>query len=124
MGYQNTRILSNATYETYNGVSGYIYYVDNIPNIEQQEDILNAFYTSDNVQVTGSEFIEDAYEAIQNEIQNGNIILIKYEDFIKTKKEWLYSIIQKEYDEAVEHPEYRYFLINKFPFINQAELSF
>jgi len=109
----------NATYETYNGVSGYIYYVDNIPNIEKQEDIPNAFHTSNKVQVTGIEFIEDAYKAIQNEINKGNIVLIKYEDFIKTKKDWLYRTIQKEYDDAVEHPEYRYFLINKFPFLNK-----
>ena len=109
----------NATYETYNGVSGYIYYVDDIPNVEKQQDIPNAFHTSENVPVNGSEYIKDAYDEIQKKIQKGNIVLIKYEDFIKTKKEWLYKIIQQEYDEAVEHPEYRYFLINKFPFINK-----
>ena len=109
----------NATYETYSGISGYIYSVEDILNIEKQADIPNAFHTSENVKVTGCEYIEDAYKEIQKEIKNGNIILIKYEDFIKKKGNWLYNIIQKEYNEAVNHPEYRYFLINKFPFIKK-----
>lgn len=109
----------NATYETYYGVSGYIYLVDNIPNIEKQEDIPNAFHTCENVKVTQSEYIENAYDEIQKEIKKGNIVLIKYEDFIKTKKEWLHKTIQQEYEEAVDHPEYRHFLINKFPFIKK-----
>ena len=31
----------------------------------------------------------------------------------------IYREIQKEYDEAIDHPEYRYFLTNKFPFIKK-----
>ena len=84
-------------------------------NNKEYDDDTKVKYDSDD----GIEFIEDAYKAIQNEINKGNIVLIKYEDFIKTKKDWLYRTIQKEYDDAVEHPEYRYFLINKFPFLNK-----
>lgn len=109
----------NATYETYNGVSGYIYSVDSIPNVKKQEDIPNAYHISENVRVSGCEYIEDAYEEILKEIKKGNIVLIKYEDFIKTKRDWLYKTIQNEYDDAIDHPEYRYFLINKFPFIKK-----
>ncbi|MGN0973204.1 MAG: hypothetical protein ACI4OT_00520 [Bacilli bacterium] len=58
----------NATYETYHGVSGYIYSTDSIPNVEKQEDIPNAFHTSENVEVTHCEYIEDAYKEIQKEI--------------------------------------------------------
>ena len=109
----------NATYETYKGVSGYIYSVNNILNVEKQDDIPNAYHTSENVTVSECEYIADAYEEIQKEIKKGNIVLIKYEDFIKTKKDWLYKTIQKEYDEAINHPEYRFFLINKFSFIKK-----
>ena len=109
----------NATYETYKGVSGYIYYVKNVPGIKKQEDIPNVFHTNKNVEVIDCEYIDDAYEKIQNEIQKGNIMLVKYEDFIKLKNDWLYKEIQKEYDKAIDHPEYRYFLINKFPFIKK-----
>lgn len=109
----------NATYETYKGVSGYIYSIDNIPNIEKQEDIPYAFHTREKVNVTNVEYINDAYDEIQKEIKKGNIVLKSYEEFIKEKKDWLYRTIQKEYDESVNHPEYRYFLINKFPFIKK-----
>lgn len=109
----------NATYETYKGVSGYICSVKEIPGIEKQEDIPNAFHTCENVNIFDCEYIDDAYEKIQEEIQNGNIKLVKYDDFIKLNKEWLYKVIQKEYDEAIDHPEYRFFLINKFPFIKK-----
>ena len=63
------------------------------------------------------EYIEDAYEEIMREVKKGNLVLKKYDDLMKEKKDWLYKTIQKEYDEAKEHPEYRHFLINKFPFI-------
>jgi len=43
--------------------------------------------------------------------------LIKYEDFIKTKKDWLENIIKKEYEEADSQPEYKYFLKSKFNFL-------
>lgn len=109
----------NATYETYKGVSGCIYSIDNIPNIEKQEDIPYAFHTREKVNVTNVEYINDAYDEIQKEIKKGNIVLKSYEEFIKEKKDWLYRTIQKEYDESVNHPEYRYFLINKFPFIKK-----
>lgn len=109
----------NATYETYKGVSGYIYAAENIDNLEKQEDIPYAFHANTNVNIISCEYIRDAYEEIEKEIKKGNIVLKKYDDFIQEKKEWLYKIIQKEYDEAVEHPEYRYFLINKFSFINK-----
>ena len=109
----------NATYDTYKGVSGYIYYVDEVEDIEKQKDIPYAYHSSNNVKVSSCEYIEDAYDAIQKEIQKGNIVLVKYEDFIKTRKDWLYKNIQNEYDNAVDHPEYRYFLVNKFPFINK-----
>jgi len=109
----------NATYETYKGVSGYIYSVDDVPTIEKQKDIPYAYHSSEKVDVTSCEYIEDAYDAIQEEIKKGNIVLVKYEDFIKTRQDWLYKNIQNEYDTSLDHPEYRYFLINKFPFIKK-----
>ncbi len=109
----------NATYETYKGISGYIYCVKDIEGLERLEDIPFAFHTPCSTKVDSCEFIADAYEEIMKEVENGNIALIKYEDFIKVKKEWLYKIIQKEYDLALDHPEYRYFLTSKFPFIKK-----
>jgi len=104
----------NATLETYKGVSGYIYSVNSVPGIEKLEDIPYAFKTKKNVKVDMIEYIPDAYEAIMEEVNNGNILLIKYEEFIKIKKDWLEKTITKEYNESDNKPEYKYFLVNKF----------
>lgn len=107
----------NATEDTYKGVSAYIYYVKDIPGKEKLNDIPHVFKTSIETQVDSVEYIPDAYTAIMDAVDKGEIVLVKYDNFIKEKKEWLENIIQKEYDEADEHPEYRYFLKAKFKFL-------
>ena len=111
----------NATDETYKGVNGYIYKVEEREDIKKQEDIQDAFITNKPVEVSSVEYIKDAYEEIQKEIKLGHIVLIKYEDFIKDNKEWLSKTIKKEYKEAINHPEYRFFLENKFPFLKRSK---
>lgn len=107
----------NATYETYKGVSGYIYSVENIPNMKKLEDIRNIYITDTNTKIDNVEYIEDAYEAIMDAVKKGKIKLMKYDEFIKVKSEWLYNTIKKEYQESDNQPEYKYFLENKFPFV-------
>ena len=107
----------NATEETYKGVSGYIYKTTNVPNIKPLGEIRDVYITDTNTNIEDVEFIEDAYEEILKYEKLGLIKIIRYEEFIKIKEEWLHNIIQKEYDESLNHPEYRYFLKNKFPFI-------
>ena len=104
----------DATYDTYKGVEGYIYRVENIKGIKKLDDIPHAYITNQDTPITSVEYIEDAYEEIMKAVSQGLIKLVKYEDFIKTKKDWLDNIIEKEYSEATNHPEYRYFLENKF----------
>lgn len=111
----------NALYETYKGVDGYIYKVDTIPDMEPLGDIPHAYITSTNTAIDSVEYIPDAYDAIIDEVNKGNIILIKYEDFIKEKKDWLEKTIITEYEQSDDHPEYRYFLENKFDFINEID---
>ena len=107
----------NALEETYKGISGYIYKTSDIPNIKPLQEIKDVYITDTNTKVEDVEYIKDTYEEILKYESLGLIKIIRYEEFIKYKKEWLYNIIQKEYDEATDHPEYRYFLKNKFPFI-------
>lgn len=117
--FQLEEYYPNATIETYKGVEAYIYYVNEIPNIEELENIPHAFKTTTPTVVESVEYIPDAYEAIMEEVDKGNIILIKYDDFIKTKKNWLESTIKKEYEEADLQPEYKYFLKSKFNFLKK-----
>lgn len=109
----------NAFYETYKGVSGYIYTVDYIDDMEKQKDIPFAYNTNKSVRVTSYEYIADAYEEILKEIKKGNLVLKKYDDFKKKHNNWIVNTMQKEYDKSSDHPEYRHFLINKFPFIKK-----
>lgn len=107
----------NATKDTYKGVSGYIYKTSNIPNIKPLEDIKDVYVTDEDTKIEDCEYIEDAYEEILKYEKLGLIKIMCYEEFIKIKKDWLYNIIQKEYDESQDQPEYIHFLKNKFPFI-------
>lgn len=109
----------NATYETYKGVQGYIYQVENISKVEKLEEIPNVYVTSTNSEVVSCEFISDAYEEIMKSVEEGKICILRYEDLSEEKKVWIKNIVQKEYDEASLHPEYRFFLENKFPFIKK-----
>ncbi len=104
----------NALEETYKGVSGYIYCVQDIKNITKQGDIPFAYIASDNVKVDNEETIKDAYEAILEEEKKGTIKIVRYEEFIKTKKDWLYKMINKEYLNPDITPDYKFFLENKF----------
>lgn len=69
--------------------------------------------------VDSVEYIPDAYDAIIQEVNKGNIVLVKYDEFIKKKGTWLKRIIQKEYEKSADHPEYRYFLKNHFDFLEK-----
>lgn len=109
----------NALIETYKGVKGYIYKIENVPNISELKDIPHAFITENKTKIDSIEYIKDAYKAIMLEVKKGNIILVEYEEFIKEKKDWLEKTIKKEYQEAVNNSEYRYFLENKFDFLNK-----
>ena len=50
-------------------------------------------------------------------VLNGKIKLVKYDEFIRNKKNWLYDTIKKEYEDSKNQPEYKYFLENKFNFL-------
>lgn len=109
----------NATEDTYKGVSAYIYYIKDIPGKEKLDDIPHAYKTNIKTAIDSVEFIPDAYEAIMEAVTKKEIILIKYHDFIKQKKDWLKTTIQKEYENAQSNPEYQYFLEAKFSFLKK-----
>lgn len=109
----------NATIKTYKGVNAYIYHINNVPGIEKLDNISYAFKTNIPTVVDSVEYIPDAYDAIMQEVNKGNIVLVKYDEFIKRKRIWLEHIIEKEYEEALDHPEYKYFLENHFDFLKK-----
>ena len=108
----------NALVETYQGVSGYIYRAAAIQEAAQEIHIPDAAVSSIPVPVDGVEFIPDAYEAILEAERRGEIIITRYEAMAESRRAWHIRTIQEEYDSAVDQPEYRYFLKNKFSFIS------
>ena len=108
----------NALVETYRGVSGYIYRAASIREAGQEIHIPDAAVSSLPVPVDGVEFIPDAYEAILEAERRGEIFITRYEAMTESRRAWHIRTIQEEYDNAVEQPEYRYFLKNKFDFIS------
>ena len=104
----------NALIDTYKGVSGYIYSAENVNN---SGDIINVPYavtSREKVEISGCEFIMDAYKEIIKAEENGLIRITRYESLSEAKLKWIADTMKREYEEASEHPEYRYFIENKF----------
>lgn len=110
----------NALEETYRGVSGYVYRADFIQEAEQNIEIPSAAVSAVPVVVDGVEFIPDAYEAILDAERKGLIFLRRYEDLPESMLAWIRKTMPEQYDQAGEQPEYRYFLQNKFGFLQHT----
>lgn len=107
----------NALVDTYKGVSGYIYAVEDITDSGCQVQIPDAATSSTPTTVEFCEFVPDAYEAILEAEKEGLISILRYEDSSKAHLEWIEKTVREQYKNAVNQPEYRYFLEGKFPFI-------
>lgn len=105
----------NALISTYKGVSGYIYRAEAICDSGSAVQIPDAATSSVPVEVSGAEFIPDAYEAILQAERDGLISIVRYDEMSDKTREWIRKTIRKEYENASEHPEYRHFLKGKFP---------
>jgi hypothetical protein len=104
----------NALESTYKGVSGYIYSAENITDSGFETRIPDAATSSQPVDVTGVEFVPDAYEAILEAEREGLITIMRYSEMSERMKEWNERTVREEYDSAEDHPEYRHFLLGNF----------
>lgn len=104
----------NASRETYEGVSGYIYSVSDTGT--SMEDIPFAFVTDKPAEVLECEFIADAYAELLCAAEQGKIIMNSYENSSPQKLEWIEKTVRKEYENPQSTDEYRYFLRCKFGF--------
>ncbi len=104
----------NATYETYKGVGGFIYSVSKASGFTDLEGIPFAKTADHAVKTAGCEFVSDAYEALCEAEKKGLIILAHYEDNSPKRLEWIRRTILNEYRDAVNKPDYRFFLEKKF----------
>lgn len=109
----------HALIDTYEGVSGYIYAVEDIVDSGFQLQIPDAATSRDPVVVKYCEFIPDAYEAILKAANEGLVSILRYEDCSEEKLKWIKRTFQEEYAKSIDRLEYRYFLESKFPFVNK-----
>lgn len=108
----------NATEDTYKGVSGYIYFAEDICENEYNIGICDVAVTKKATPVVGVEFVEDAYSEILEAAESGLIKIRRYEDMCENMLIWIEDTIRNEYVQAVNEPDYRYFLKAKFSFLN------
>ncbi len=108
----------NALIDTYKGVSGYIYSVENVCVNEDSINISSAVTTSAPVVVENVEFIEDAYDEIIRAAETGLIKIRRYEEQSDKMLAWIENTIKNEYKEAENESDYRHFLKGKFGFLN------
>lgn len=104
----------NALISTYKGVSGYIYSAETISDSGFSVPIPDVATSSIPVDISGVEFIPDAYEAILQAEREGLLTIIRYEEMNDKMKAWNKKTILEEYENACNHPEYRHFLKGNF----------
>lgn len=110
----------NAIEDTYKGVSGYIYSADYISLNCNSINISNTVVTSKPVEVTGVEFIADAYLEILKAADAGLIKIRRYEDMSDKMLAWIENTIKSEYAKAENEPDYRCFLCAKFNYLKNV----
>ena len=109
----------DALVSTYKGISGYIYWADDIKSADFEIKIPYAAVSCEQVKVKSVEYVPDALEAILQAERDGLITIMRYEEMTDNMREWNYRTIREEYERAENHPEYRHFLRGKFPDIIQ-----
>ena len=115
--FQLQEYYPDALKSTYQGVSGYIYGVCDEELSESGVDVhISDAVTSRNpVKVFDTEFVADAYEAILQAEKEGLISIMRYKEMSAEMRGWLVESIRNEYEGAIQHPEYQFFLRGNFP---------
>ena len=108
----------NALIDTFKGVCGYIYRVDELENTEKINNINNVFVIDSEVNICGCEEIEDAYEEILKAEAKGLIEIQRFETISDKKKEWIKNTITNEYKNT-DNQDYKEFLLSKFDWLSE-----
>ena len=106
----------NATKETFAGVSGYIYKVNNLEDAKPLRGIQDVFVTQDEIAVDGCEYVSDAYEEILRAEHEGKILIERFEDITPKKREWIINTMKNEYENS-DNDDYKDFIRSKFDWV-------
>lgn len=111
----------NATKETFEGVSGYIYNVNKLDTAQSLKGIKDVFVTQDEIIVDGCEFVQDAYQELLKAESEGKIVIERFEDISEQKRVWIERTILNEYKNT-DNDDYKEFLLNKFAWLKERIL--
>lgn len=109
----------NLLYESYYGVSGYIYHVKSNNEIKPLKDIRNVYVSENPVPVDKIEYIDNVYNELLKEETNGKIKIIRYKDLTEDRKKQIKEIITKDYLENINDLPTKYFYENHFDFLKE-----
>ena len=112
----------NATIETFKGVSGYIYSVNQLDDAKPLKGIQDVYVTQDEVLIDGCEYIADAYEELLKAEQEGKIVIERFETITEQKQKWIEKSILNEYDNT-DNDDYKEFLLDKFVWLNDKIIT-
>jgi hypothetical protein len=107
----------NALYDTYAGVPGWIYSAAPSDEFTRFEKIRNCFFAETPQKVVACEFVPDALEALLMAERDGKIVITRYAELSERRLEWIRKTTFDEYRNAVDAPDYRFFLETKYPFL-------
>ena len=107
----------NLLYDTYYGVSGYIYYVESDEGMETLPQIRNVFINKNRVKPIKVEYIEDAYSEILKEKEKGNIAIIWYKDLTEEQKKNIKKLVLDDYNNNPNDLATRYYYEEHFDFV-------
>lgn len=103
----------NAMIETFKGVSGYIYSVNELADAKPRRGIKDVYVTQDEVNIDACEYVVDAYEEMIKAEQQGKIVIERFETISKQKQKWVEKTIINEYNNT-DNEDYKEFLLDKF----------
>ena len=109
----------NAIWETYKGVTGYIYSAKGCEDADPLGDIVGAFTSDKSVEIDTCEIVPDAYEEIMKAVSECKIVIRKYENMSANELERIKNMITKDYHTKKDIPEYIHFLEGKFSFLSE-----
>lgn len=104
----------NALSDTYKGVCGYIYSAEKVNDSGFETKIPDAIASSEPVSITECEYVADAYDAILIAEKQGLIRITRFEQLSDNMLSWIEKTIKEEYKNSSNHPDYLFFLENKF----------
>lgn len=104
----------DATRQTYSGISGYIYTVEDTDSAAPMDDIPFAFISKSPVNTVKCEFVPDAYQALLTAEKEGKIKINPYKNNSAKMLEWIKKVITEEYNSHTDDVIYRAFLKDKF----------